>query len=267
MAVYTCYDMVADCRADKREGWVYLVTEYIPACREFLARYFPGRASDSALPGRVLQAVCRPDSPLFDKQGPVSEREFVADLRQSVLAAVEMDRASDAAEVPLDLETLAQAWESLTATERQAVWMEGMNYEDEDAARILRMESKTVSAVRERASEMLRQSMDRWSADLIAANGGAIGRLAAAARTPDCIPARSFLDLLDGKMTWARRQDIELHMTRCWHCVDHLSRLREVDEVLRLNKRLSTEEAAPFLQLLNVADARKAPFWKRMLAR
>lgn len=267
MAVYTCYDMMADCRANKREGWSFFITQYLPLCRELLAHYFPERAADTQLLGRVAVATCRPESGLFADRGLALEREFVGDLRQHVLAAAEADRAGEPPPSPLDLDTLTAALEGFTPVERQAAWMATMRYGAADSARILRMEPKTAEAVRERATDAVRQRVDRWSRDILEANGALLGRAAAAGKTDSCLPGRAFLDLLDGKMTWRRRQDMDFHLNTCWHCVDHLCRLREVDELLRLNKPLPLEEAPPYLALLGIASEDKKPLWKRMFAR
>lgn len=266
MAVYTSFDMMSDCRANKREGWSFFVTQYLPVCRALLAHYFADRAADTALLGRVATATCRPESGLFADRGLALEREFVGDLRQHVLAAVEADRASEAAVAPLDLEILTKALEAFTPLERQAAWLMTMRYDAAETARILRMEPKTVEAVRERAIDAVRHHVDNRSRDILETNGVALGRDTAAGKTDSCLPARAFLDLLDGKMTWRRRQDMEFHLNTCWHCVDHLCRLREVDELLRFNKPLTPEDAAPFLALLGVPAEEKKPLWKRMFS-
>lgn len=257
---------MSDCRANKREGWSFFVTQYLPVCRALLAHYFAVCAADTAPLGRVAAATCRPESGLFADRGLALEREFVGDLRQHVLAAVEADHPSGSAAEPLDLEILTKALEPLTPLERQAAWLMTMRYDAAEAARILRMESTTVEAVRERAIEAVRRHVDHWSRDILETNGAALGRDAAAGKTDSCLPARAFLDLLDGKMTWRRRQDMEFHLNTCWHCVDHLCRLREVDELLRFNQPLTAEEAVPFLELLGVPAEAKKPLWKRMIS-
>jgi len=96
-------------------------------------------------------------------------------------------------------------------------------------------------------------------------NGRALGRAAAAAAGPGCLPPKTFLDLLDGRTTWHGREQLEQHVTGCWHCIDHFCRLVETVEVLRGNQPLTGAEAAPFENLLGVPAA-KRPAWKRWLA-
>jgi hypothetical protein len=210
----------------------------------------------------VLAALGRPESSLFRPLDAAPERVFVAELRQRVLAAVEEDGAGPAPRIAIDLETLLAAIGPLTVLEKQAVWLETMGYAAADAGRMLRMDPKTVDQVREKAAEMVRAGSDRWSRDLLAVNGPQLGRAAAAA-TAGCLRPKQYLDLIDGRSTWAAREEMDRHLIQCLHCVDHFCRMVEVVDLLRGLQPLSDAEAAPYRALLGV-EAKKATGWKRM---
>ena len=55
--IYTCYEMVRDCRADVPEGWIYFISHYVPVMRKALAQYAPEKAGDAALLGREMAAL------------------------------------------------------------------------------------------------------------------------------------------------------------------------------------------------------------------
>jgi len=253
--IYTCFDMIRDCRADRAEGWSYFVTNYVPAARALLEHY-----GGAALLDRVLVALRRPESSLFASLDPAPERSFLAELRQHVMA--ELDTPPPA--IPLDLETVAAAYEPLTVTEKQAAWLETMRYSPADSAAMLRMAPETVGKIRERAAELLRSKVDAWNRNLLAANGLALGRAAAAAAGKDCLPARGFLDVLDGRATWRDREAMERHVNRCWHCIDHFCRVAEVNELRRRSQPLADAEAEPFRKLLGVPEAKRSA-WKRWM--
>jgi len=253
--IYTCFDMIRDCRADRAEGWSYFVANYVPAARALLEHY-----GGAALLERVLVALRRPESSLFASLDPSPERSFLAELRQHVLA--ELDAPPPA--ITLELEAVAAALEPLTVTEKQAAWLETMRYSHADSAAMLRMAPETVGKVRDRAAELLRGKVDAWNRDLLAANGLALGRAAAAAAGKDCLPARAFLDVLDGRATWRDREEMERHVNRCWHCIDHFCRVAEVNELRRRSQPLADAEAEPFRKLLGVPEAKRSA-WKRWL--
>ena len=261
--VYTCYEMIRDCRADLPEGWAYFLAQYVPVIRTLLAHYFPEREGDTALIERVLAGLRQPGSSLFQSLDPAPERAFVSELRQRVLGAVEADRASAQPEVAIDLETLGTALEPLTLTEKQAAWFETMRYPDEDAGRMLRMSPQTAEKIRSRAADLVRGSVDRWRRSLLADNGAFLGQAAAALSTKDCLPAKAFFDVIDGRTTWRGREEMERHVKSCWHCLDHFCRLLETVDVLRASKPLSASEAEGYQRLLGIQPP-KRPFWKRV---
>jgi len=247
--------MIEDCRADKPEGWSYLIRSYIPAIRIFLSHYYSGRAADTQLIERVLKGLKNPSSGLW--KGAGTEREFVAQFRQEVLRIVELDKSSVEPAVALDLEVLSEALEPFTATERQFVWFQTMSFDAAATAKLMNLEPATVQAARDRADEALRSKLDRWSRGIIAENGLLLGKLAVAAKTDKCLPAKAYLDTLDGRITWARKKDYESHMTQCWFCVDHCCRIRESDFALRTIKPLSEQDAEPFRTLLKLPAEKK----------
>ena len=253
--IYTCYEMVRDCRADRPEGWRYFLSSYIPVIRRLLAHYAPGRPD---LLEPVLEAVRRPDSSMFGSMEPAPERQFVAELRQKVLAEL----GPPVPESPLALEEVAAAFEPMTLVEKQAAWIETMGYGPSETGAMLRMAPATVEKIRNRAADLLRGKVDSWSRSMLVENGLLLGRAAAAGGAVGCLPAKTFLDVLDGRATWRGREEMESHAISCWHCIDHFCRLAEVLEVLRGIQPLSESEAEPFHKLLGIG-VQKRPAWKR----
>ena len=252
--IYTSYDMVQDCRADKPEGWTYFVSNYVPLIRKLLAHY-----GGSGELNRILVAVSKAGSSLFQSMEPVPERWFIAELRQKVLTELPVPAPG----IAVDLETVAAAFEPLTLAEKQVAWIETMNYDSALTGAMMRMAPKTVEKIRERASELLRGKVDSWRRGLLVENGRVLGQEAAAAGGKDCLPVKVFLDILDGRTTWQGRESMEQHVLRCWHCIDHYSRMVEVLELIRGVQPLTEQEAAAYLQLLGIRTAKQS-IWKRI---
>src|ERR1017187_5458454 len=103
--IYTCYEMVRDCRADLPEGWVHFIVHYVPPVRQALAHYAPRRAQDAALLNQILLRVRPPESFLFQSAEPPGDRWLVAQLRQLTVA----DLGPQPAEISPGLETLTEA--------------------------------------------------------------------------------------------------------------------------------------------------------------
>jgi len=140
-----------------------------------------------------------------------------------------------------------------------------MLYTSAEAGAMLRMSPQTVEKIREKAGALIRGQSDSWRRTLLAENGVPLGRAASAAATAECFSAKIFLDVLDGRATWNGREQMERHVSRCWHCIDHFCRMVEVVELLRGVQPLRDAEAEPFRALLGIR-ASKPPAWKRWLA-
>jgi hypothetical protein len=257
--VYTCFDMIRDCREDRATGWSYFVSNYVPLIRTLILHYRP---HGSLPPADILLRLRDPQSSLFASLDAAPERAFLVDLRQRVLELLDKLDPLPEPELEIDLEALATALESLTLAEKQAVWLEIMHYSPEAAGAMLRMAETTVARIREKAAALIRGQVDAWRQTLLLENGRRLGIAAAASGVADCLPARSFLDIVDGRTTWRGREDLDRHVSRCWHCVDHFCRILEGVELLRFAQTLNPQEAEPFRKLLGLASE-KRPAWKR----
>jgi len=223
----------------------------VPAIRRIVAHYGAGDVA------AILLKLRDPKSSLFASMDPAPERYFVAELRQRVLATLPIP----AVEIEIDLPTVADALTPLTLTEKEAAWLEAMRYSPEQVAPMLRVSAATVEKIRARGAELIRGKVDAWRRTLLVENGLALGRAVAAVHTDDCLPAKAFLDILDGRTTWLGREQMERHVNACWHCIDHFCRMLEVVEVMRGIQPLSEAEAAPLRKLLGLPErARKGWF-------
>ena len=216
--IYTCYEMIQDCRAGKPEGWSYFVKQYGPVAGRIAAHYGAADAD------RILPQL----RPLLASLEPMPERHFVAELRQAMLAALFADEP-----LPIDLEKVQQGWAPLTVVEKKAAWLETMGYGKEDTGRILRVDPNTVEKIRAKAAEALGAIRDGSGRGMPAANGRGLGRAAARQATEQCVPTKALLDMIDGRTTWYKREELERHITGCLHCIDHFCRMHEVCDLLR----------------------------------
>lgn len=255
MAIYTCLDMIRDCRANAAAGWSYLVRTYLPVTRWLLEHYQQQRPLET-----VVQQLQDPKLALWAAPGPVTERDFVTQLRLQIIPD------PNVADNPLDLDILTKAFEPLTAIERQFVWFDTMAYDTAKTAIVMNVEPNTVEGARNRADETLRGNMDNWSRGLLRKHGWALGNLARGAKTDACLPHLAFLEMIDGRITWHRKKDIEFHLMKCWYCVDHFCRIREADFALHAVSPLGDGEVARFRKLLNLPEEKK-PLLARLFGR
>ncbi len=256
MAVYTCYEMIDDCRRGRPPGWTHLVTNFVPAFARLLEHYRPG-ATGNDFWARFLAALRDdPNSPLASVQA-VSEREFVFEMRDFLLAFAGVEPAGGEVDWPAFQEALAP----LTAVEKQVVWLETMDYDTAAAAALVRVSEETGAQTRRRAAGLLHEHLPGFS---IADHAPALRHMASTAEDKP-IAVRQLLRALDGQMKWSERQDLDAHLAGSWHDIDRFCRVREADAAVRDTNPLSPEQAAPILASMGVKPAAK-PLWKRVFA-
>ncbi len=254
MSVYTCYDMVPDCRADNPRGWIHLAKHFVPPLRWMVSRYGGGEPE--------LRGLLASMRPFPAEIPPTAEREFILNARPRVLEAAGWRAGTIGT---LDLETFASALAELTVLERQLVWFETMGYNAADTGRLCRTSEETAAKARASALEMLRRALDSWTSTIVRDNAGALAVSARAEAPAQPVPFRSYVDIIDGRMTWGNRVAVDRSLAASWHEVDHYCRVREADAATRDTKPLSDEDAAPYFALFGVSSP-KPPLWKRVLA-
>ena len=266
MPVLTCAEMVAQCLDQRETGWRHFIREYLPFASALLERHFPQLTPRrEALLREVLLRAADQHAQFFRDYSGHSEREFLLHLREHAMHVGEEEQHGPAApEIPLEWDVFEKALQEFTPLERQVVWAFVLAPRTDDAAKVLRVDPKFVSATLAKAQELLRASSDHWNAEMLAENRESLARAGRALRTSACPAPKAFLRLLDGQITWRDRGELEQHLTGCWHCVDLLCRFREIAFLAVQVRPLSEVEAEPYLKLVGFETARPS-FWARVL--
>ena len=252
MPLLTASEMVEACLSNHPSGWKHFVAAYLPFASLLLDRHYPQLAPRrESLLREVLLRSRDHDNLFFRDYRGHSEREFLLHLRElALLVFEEAEPAVPPPEIPLPFDLFAQAFSSLTALERQVVWLYLLHPDAPDTPLLLRADVASITAMLSRAQDLLRAALDRWSASLLAQNRHLLAQHARTLQTKDCPPPKAFLHHIDGQITWRDRQDLEHHLTQCWFCIDLIARFREIYRLARLIQPLSDPEADPYVRTI-----------------
>ena len=257
MAIYTCFDMIVDCRQGRAEGWRYFTRTFVAALRRTFAHYGGGEEHVFKLIERLRAPS---DSPLHAMQ-PMTQREFLDALRPLVLELT----APATKGISPDLSLVQDALAPLTATERQTAWFESFGYSAEDAARIMRMSPETAVKLRARTDELLRSKLDDWTVGLLATYGRDLGVQIERSPPDTRLAYRDFFDVMDGRNSWQHRTMFERTLEESWYEVHRACCVREADDALAKASPLDGAATLSVLNRLGIPPE-SVGFWKRLTA-
>lgn len=257
MAIYTCFDMIVDCRQGNAPGWRHFVRTFVPPLRRLLSHY--GGGEDHVF--ELIDHLRAPSGSPLTAMQPMTEREFLDCLRPLVLELTAKPEPGTAPDLTLVQEALAP----LTAIERQTAWLETFGYSVNEAARIMRLAPDTAVKLRARTEELLRSRLDDWSTGILSRHGRALGVEVERQTSAEPLTYRDFFDVIDGRNTWQHRMHFERTLEESWFEVHRACRIREADDALDKAKPLDDAAAQPILDRLGI-PAEKPGLLKRLFA-
>ncbi len=254
--------MAEECARGASPAWRDFVIAYAPIARGLLRHYFP--TLEPELDAHIVQVFRRAREnhcSWFQGLQFANEREFLMAFRELVFAY-----ARSAARVPAPRVSMDQTREllrGLTVVQRELVWMFVKNYETPDAAAIL---MNAESTARE-----LKSSVQDGLAQLVPGGASAevVRTLLEAAETsamPECLPLKTFNNLINGQISWQERDRAERHIGECLHCVDRYTSFQEMIWYARYAQPLPEPEVEQFLSSLGIT-ARPTGFVARLFGK
>ncbi len=161
-----------------------------------------------------------------------SEREFLVGLHAFLQewAATKLESSQDAADPPAPtVQTLGALLSGLPLVHQEIAFLTLAGYSQATLEKILRITPAVAGEGLERLrasyAQVLERSEDRclWPSTWIGICGAA-----RADGKKDCTPLRQLIRILDGQASWYDKTPAEEHRTKCLHCLELWTSLREV---------------------------------------
>src|SRR4051794_35444530 len=168
--------------------------------------------------------------------------------------------ARTAARVPvpeLSLDQFKEIVKDLNVVEREIMWLYVKGYA---AARISPMKMNavaTANAVKGIADQRLKDLFPGMTADAFNASARSLMEAAEKTKGENCLPLKTYNNLVNGQLSWRERDLAEEHIRDCFYCLD---RFTGYQEMIRLRKDavpLPDAEVEPVLGKLGFEKAGK----------
>ncbi len=224
--------MVQDCAAGERLGWQEFARDYADMTAGLLDHYFPllHPEVDQHVLGLFRRAQSN-NNAWFKEIQFQNEREFLMAYRDLVFAY-----ARTVARVPtpeLSLDQFKEIVKDQSVVEREIMWLFLKGYSAPQISPMMMNAEATSNAVKAIADQRLKDLFPAMTADAFNISARTLIEAAEKTKTPDCLPLKTFNNIVNGQVTWRERDLAEQHIRDCFYCID---RFTSFQEMIRLRK-------------------------------
>ena len=258
--------MVEDCAAGERLGWSEFVRDYSPITRQLLEHYFPVLQPDieQHVLGVFERAHTNSDAWFKDLKFQ-NEREYMMSFRDLLFA---YGRTAARVPVPeLSLNQFAEIVKDLNVVEREVLWLYVKGYDASRIARMMMNAEATAKSVKEIADQRLKDLFPAMTVDAFIASARALMEAAEKKKTDDCLPLKTFNNIVNGQISWRERELAEQHIRDCFYCIDRFTGFQEMVRVRKDVVPLPDEQVEAAMAKLGFTKAKKHGLFAKMFGK
>ena len=266
MAIRTVFTMTQDCEAGERLGWQEFVRDYAGLTQFLLEHYFPVLRPeiDQHVLG-VYQRARANNNGWFKELKFQNEREFLMAYRNLVFAY-----GRTVARVPtpeLSLDQFKQIVSDQSVVEREIMWLFLKGYTAQQISPMMMNAEATSNAVKSVADQRLKDLFPAMTADAFNISARTLIEAAEKTRTPECLPLKTFNNLVNGQLSWRERDLAELHIRDCFYCIDSFTSFQEMIRLRKDGKPAPELQVNGILDKLGFAAAKSKGFLAKILGK
>jgi hypothetical protein len=258
--------MAEDCAAGERLGWSEFIRDYAPIARQLLQHYFP-----------VLQPEIDQHTLGFFERAHVNgnawfkdlkfqnEREFMMSFRELLFA---YGRTTARVPVPeLSLDQFKEIVKDQNVVEREELWLYVKGYNGQQIAPMMMNAEATAKAVKEVADQRLKDLFPAMTADAFNVSARALMEAAEKTKSDDCLPLKTFNNIVNGQVSWRERDVAEQHIRDCFYCIDRFTGFQEMIRLRKDAKPLPEEQVEVMMARMGFEKAKKQGFLAKMFGK
>jgi hypothetical protein len=258
--------MVQDCAAGERLGWQEFVRDYLGITKQLLQHYFPVLQPeiDQHVLGMFQRARAN-DNAWFKDLSFQNEREFLMAYRDLLFAY-----ARTVARVPtpeLSLDQFREIVKDQTVVEREVMWLFLKGYSAQQISPMMMNAEATSNAVKAVADQRLKDLFPAMTADAFNISARTLIEAAEKTKTDECLPLKTFNNIVNGQITWRERDVAEQHIRDCFYCIDRFSSFQEMIRLKKDAKPASEADVNPVLEKLGIAAPKKKGLLAKILGK
>jgi hypothetical protein len=266
MAIRTIFTMVEDCAAGERLGWSEFVRDYSPITRQLLEHYFPVLQPDIEQHVLGFYERAHANGNAWCKELKFqNEREFMMWYRDLLFA---YGRTAARVPVPeLSLDQFREIVKDLNVVEREVLWLYVKGYDAPQIAPMMMNAEATAKSVKEIADARLKDLFPAMTTDAFIASARALMEAAEKTKSDDCLPLKTFNNIVNGQISWRERELAEQHIRDCFYCIDRFTGFQEMVRLRKDAVPMPSEQVESAMSKLGFEKARKSGLLAKMFGK
>jgi len=248
--------MTQDCSAGERLGWQEFVRDYAGLIQQMLEHYFPvlHPEIDQHVLGVYRHAHAN-ENAWFKELSFQNEREFLMAFRDLVFSY-----ARTVARVPtpeLSLDQFKEIVKDQSVVEREIMWLFLKGYTAAQISPMMMNAEATSNAVKTVADQRLKDLFPAMTADAYNISARTLIEAAEKTKTSDCLPLKTFNNLINGQVSWRERDLTEQHIRDCFYCLDRFTSFQEMIRLRKDGKSAPEPQVDAIMEKLGFAAGKK----------
>ncbi len=258
--------MAEDCAAGERLGWSEFVRDYAPISRQLLLHYFP--VLQPEIEQHVLGIFERAhanSNGWFKSIKFQNEREFMMAFRELLFA---YGRTEARVPVPeLSLDQFREIVKDLNVVEKEVMWLYVKGYDAPQIAPMMMNAEATAGAIKAVADQRLKDLFPAMTPDAFNVSARALIEAAEKTKSDDCLPLKTFNNIVNGQISWRERDVAEQHIRDCFYCIDRFTGFQEMVRIRKDAVPLPEAEVEAILAKLGFEAPRKKGLLAKMFSK
>jgi hypothetical protein len=167
----------------------------------------------------------------------------------------------------LSLEQIQEIMKPMPVVEREMLWMFVKGYTAAEMAAIIMNAAATAEGVKQVADQRLGEILPGSSSDAFNVSARVLMEAAEKTRGENCLPVKTFNNLMNGQISWRERELAEQHIRDCFYCLDRFTSFQEMVRYRKDAVPLDEAHTEKVLAELDLPAAKSKGMFARLFSR
>ncbi len=264
--VITFHKMLEGCIRNELKLWQFFTSVYAALAQHLIQKHFGSLKNDTEpLLREIFESINENDNFFLKEFSGSSEREFLIYFREKVFATARKHLTEEGEQSVLEIETLNRLFQNVLLAHQEVAWLVMKSYEDGEINKILRVPLSLVQTGRNEVLKKHAQVFGHHDSNLFRLKDRVLQQIETQ-RGPNCTGIKIISDVVDGRIAWRDKTNIENHLSQCLYCLNRETALKEAIFYLRELSPLPAEVHQSLLKNIKLGN-QKEPIKSSLLAR